>query len=171
MNENGTKNTVTQNHFLMEELIRRLYQNDETLLELYLRWNNIGDDGASKLADALKVNTTLLELDLRWNKIGPDGASKLADALKVNTTLLKLDLWKNNIGNKNKKKINDQIKINICIKENYILLWFEELSKILPNELSIKILSYLVPIENAEQVLYEKISHCSFRHHKRIKIC
>ena len=57
----------------MEELIRRLYQNDETLLKLDLWRINIGDDGASKLADALKVNTTLLELDLSCNNIGKDG--------------------------------------------------------------------------------------------------
>ena len=48
------------------------------LTKLYLTDNNIGDDGAKALAEALKVNAVLTELNLNWNEIGPVGAEALA---------------------------------------------------------------------------------------------
>ena len=76
--------------------------------------NEICDEGACALSEALKVNTTLTTLDLTSlqqqtmpnnehnkqatknktaNKIGDEGASSLSEALKVNTSLTELDLW------------------------------------------------------------------------------
>ena len=40
----------------------------------------------------MKVNTTLTELDLRNNNVGDNGAASLAEAMKVNTTLRRLYL-------------------------------------------------------------------------------
>ena len=72
--------------------------------------NNIGDDAAKLLSDALKTNTTLTSLDLSgeeenmidkkgrnadWlagNQIGDEGAKAMSEMLKVNTTLTSLDL-------------------------------------------------------------------------------
>ena len=38
---------------------------------MYFKWiaNNIGDEGASKISESLKINTTLTQLDLscNWN--------------------------------------------------------------------------------------------------------
>jgi Ran GTPase-activating protein (RanGAP) involved in mRNA processing and transport len=44
--------------------------------------NKIGDEGASVLAGALKVNTSLATICLDTNGIGEVGAASLADALK-----------------------------------------------------------------------------------------
>ena len=52
-----------------------------------LDFNEIGDAGATQLADALRVNATVHTLDLRSNSIGEAGATQLADALRVNATL------------------------------------------------------------------------------------
>ena len=77
--------------------------------------NEIGDEGARALSDALKTNTTLQELNLHseqdeseedgWiadiannynlqigSRIGDEGARALSEALKINTTLQSLNL-------------------------------------------------------------------------------
>jgi len=59
-----------------------------------------GDEGASKLADALAHNTTLVCLDLdddRCGRIEDAGASRLAEMLTTNTTLVELHLQCNPI--------------------------------------------------------------------------
>ena len=74
--------------------------------------DEIDDEGARALSEALKTNTTLTELKLhgvqgRWlnfrqcqqqhqeteNEIGVEGAEALSEALKTNTTLQSLDLY------------------------------------------------------------------------------
>jgi Ran GTPase-activating protein (RanGAP) involved in mRNA processing and transport len=49
-----------------------------------LNGNNIGDEGARYIADALKVNSSLHDIDLKHNNIGDEGAQAIAEALKVN---------------------------------------------------------------------------------------
>ena len=48
--------------------------------------------GARSLGELLKCNNSLEELDMRWNDIGDDGMSLVADGLKLNRTLTKLDI-------------------------------------------------------------------------------
>lgn len=43
--------------------------------------------GAGCLARALRANDTLTELDLRWNELGNDGARAIRDSLDVNRRL------------------------------------------------------------------------------------
>ena len=54
--------------------------------------NQIGDAGATALAEALKVNTTLQTVDLGKNKIGAAGKAALKAAIKVNTKV-KVTFW------------------------------------------------------------------------------
>jgi hypothetical protein len=54
------------------------------LVRLDLSCNNIGDEGAKMIADALKVNQRLKTMSLIGNIIGDDGAKFIADALKDN---------------------------------------------------------------------------------------
>ena len=63
-------------------------------------YNNIGDQGAAHLSDALKdVNCKLTQLYLGANRIGDQGAAHLSDALKdVNCKLTQLELERNMIG-------------------------------------------------------------------------
>jgi NLR family CARD domain-containing protein 3 len=45
-------------------------------------WDNtIGDQGATAIGEALKVNGALTKLTLGFNKIGPSGATSIAEAL------------------------------------------------------------------------------------------
>jgi len=67
------------------------------LSSLNLTWNNIGDNGAKMIADALKDNHSLKMLYLMHNNIGADGAKQIADALKVNYSLKTLDFFGNKI--------------------------------------------------------------------------
>ena len=48
------------------------------MTELLLGKNNIGDDGASAIAEGLKHNGALKELYLSSNQIGDEGAKALA---------------------------------------------------------------------------------------------
>ena len=53
--------------------------------------NAIGDQGATAIGEALKVNGALTELRLGSNNIGPSGATAIAEALKVNGALTELE--------------------------------------------------------------------------------
>jgi hypothetical protein len=73
--------------------------------------NNIGDEGASKLSEALKSHPSLASLDLSGNgfvnvfnsfsldtdnnNLEAEGAAHLSEALKSNTSLTTLSLWGN----------------------------------------------------------------------------
>ena len=48
--------------------------------------------GASCLSELLKVNNSLQELDMGWNFIGDDGMSSVADGLQYNKSLTKLNI-------------------------------------------------------------------------------
>ena len=48
--------------------------------------------GASCVGELLKVNNSLQELVMRYNQIGDDGMSSVADGLQCNNTLTKLDV-------------------------------------------------------------------------------
>ena len=70
-----------------DALLERLKSNDPTLTALRF-WNKkIGDEGVSKLVEALTNNTSLLGLRLFGNGIGDEGAKELATLLESNTTL------------------------------------------------------------------------------------
>jgi Ran GTPase-activating protein (RanGAP) involved in mRNA processing and transport len=68
-----------------------------TLEVLILSQNNIGIEGATALASALKLNR-LVRLDLSFNAIGDEGVVAIADALKCNTTLEELHLTETHFG-------------------------------------------------------------------------
>ena len=48
--------------------------------------------GANCLGELLKVNNSLQEIDMGWNDIGDDGMSSIAYGLQYNNTLTKLDV-------------------------------------------------------------------------------
>ncbi|KAL5121759.1 hypothetical protein ACEQ8H_000446 [Pleosporales sp. CAS-2024a] len=65
-------------------------QRNRTLRVLYIRYQKLGVQGASTLADVLKVNTTLQYLYCENNGIALTGFTDLVNALHRNTTLLYL---------------------------------------------------------------------------------
>ena len=98
-----------------EQIADALKENHH-LKGLNLWGNNIGADGAKQITDALKVNNILKTLDLSYNNIGDDGANQIADALKGNHSLDSLMLNSNNIGNYGAKKLADALKVNNSLK-------------------------------------------------------
>ena len=74
-----------------------MLKNHDTLIKLYLYYNEIGTEGAKVLAEALRENDTLTELLLFDNEIGDEGARALAKALEKNDTLTSLDLASNSV--------------------------------------------------------------------------
>ena len=51
------------------------------------------------------MNTSLTMIDLGRNNIGDEGAKYVAEALKVNTSLTKINLWDNDIGDEGAKYV------------------------------------------------------------------
>ena len=70
---------------------------NDSLTELTLCANNIGNAGAAAIADALYVNGSLTSLNLMLNYIGEEGGVAIAEALKVNGSLTKLNLEGNEL--------------------------------------------------------------------------
>jgi len=77
---------------------------------LDLTYNQLGNEGAEKLAAALRTNTTLTTLSLGSNKIGSAGGAAIAKALKVNTTLKLLDLIGNDLDGKAKQMVRAAVE-------------------------------------------------------------
>jgi hypothetical protein len=65
--------------------------------KIILECNEIGVEGASALADALKVNKMAMTIEFGYNNIGDEGSSALADALKENTSLTNINLQGNTV--------------------------------------------------------------------------
>ncbi|EOD13139.1 hypothetical protein EMIHUDRAFT_357080 [Emiliania huxleyi CCMP1516] len=73
---------------------------------------NIGEEGATALGVALKVNTVLATLDLGGNYIRAEGAAAIAEALRGNGVLTDLNLWANGIGDEGAKAIGEALAVN-----------------------------------------------------------
>ncbi|CAF1335933.1 unnamed protein product [Didymodactylos carnosus] len=107
------------------EIAHALKVNTTTLITLDISNNNISNEGAISIGDALKVNKTLTRLDIENNHILNEGATSIGDALKVNNTLTTLFISNNNISNEGATSIGDALKVNkklvtLIIKNNNI---------------------------------------------------
>ena len=71
-----------------------------SLLDLNLSQNNIGQAGALTIAQILHSNKSMTSLRLSWNNIRGAGADSLARSLAMNSTLRTLDLSWNFFGGK-----------------------------------------------------------------------
>ena len=80
----------------------RLFAVPRMLTDLYLYQNELGDAGATALADALASGALggcrLARLNLCDNDIGEAGATALAVMLRTNTSLLAMDVNRNRLG-------------------------------------------------------------------------
>jgi Ran GTPase-activating protein (RanGAP) involved in mRNA processing and transport len=99
-----------------EALAQALTENRH-LQVLDLDFNEIHGGGAEALAQALRVNTTLTGLYLNSNFIGSDGATALADGLSVNTALTDLMLERNRITGEGVAVIFKALEVNTTIAE------------------------------------------------------
>jgi Ran GTPase-activating protein (RanGAP) involved in mRNA processing and transport len=71
---------------------------NNTLEELYLCENQLGNEGIEAIADGLVANQTLKKLDLRSNGIEVEGALAISSVLKKSTSLTTLSLGMNQVG-------------------------------------------------------------------------
>ena len=95
-----------------------------SLTRLDLSGNNIGDPGATLLAQVLQTNLTLENVGLSRILMGDAGASALAKALTVNTSLTRLDLSNNIIGDPGAISLAKALETNSTLA-NLNLSWIQ----------------------------------------------
>ncbi|KAH3767255.1 Protein NLRC3 [Pelomyxa schiedti] len=101
----------------MEFLVQALKVPHVHLMQLDVSHNQITDEGAKLLADALKTSTVLAHVDLSGNSIRYEGAIALAGSLRVNRSLICLRLNDNKIGQYGLESIASSLFENQCLWE------------------------------------------------------
>jgi len=97
-------------------------RSNNTINDIDLSCNLIGDEGARHLAQALTENNTVKYIYLGSNQIGDNGVRHLANALRESKTISYISLERNSISFKGIKYLTDALKENNTI--NYINLGF-----------------------------------------------
>ncbi|XP_060057639.1 leucine-rich repeat-containing protein 71 isoform X2 [Erinaceus europaeus] len=99
---------------LPEQSYHKLMSVDSTIAHLSLRNNNIDDQGARLLGQALSTlhscNRALVSLNLGFNHIGDQGAEHIANGLRLNRSLLWLSLAHNRIRDKGALKLAEVLR-------------------------------------------------------------
>ncbi|KAL7056801.1 hypothetical protein AAHC03_019219 [Spirometra sp. Aus1] len=98
-----------------EALGHALTKNAKKLIKLNLRLNRLMDEGGSAIAKALIKNNTLRELDLASNGLGDMAILIFGQVLTHNATLSKLDLSNNKIGADAGRKLQECIASNMAL--------------------------------------------------------
>ncbi|TST35098.1 Nucleotide-binding oligomerization domain-containing protein 2 [Bagarius yarrelli] len=93
----------------------------ESFEKVALWGNKIEDKGAEALAESLMNSSTLVWLSLAGNNVGNTGACALAELVKNNTTLTDLWLNQNHISRDGVEHLIEALKVNATIKE----VWYE----------------------------------------------
>ena len=93
------KLNLSENNLWDVTNIGKTLANNQTLKELDLSKNKLGDEDAVEIAAGLAHNISLETLDLSRNHIVKEGWNAIFDALKSNTSIRKLNLLENNLWN------------------------------------------------------------------------
>ena len=90
----------------------------QSVTELDISGNNIGDVGIACLATVLQANTTMKRLDIgrNLNGIAVNGAKSLGKAISVNSSLEVLDIGGNSIGDEGVAHIANALQTNTTMK-------------------------------------------------------
>ncbi|KAM9000279.1 leucine-rich repeat-containing protein 71 isoform X3 [Sarcophilus harrisii] len=108
------KRVLLEGNPIKEQSYHRLMVPESTITHLSLRNNNINDQGAQLLGQALSTlhtsNRTLVSLNLGYNHIGDVGASYIADGLRLNRSLLWLSLAHNRIQDQGALKLAEVLQ-------------------------------------------------------------
>ena len=96
---------------------------NKVLVSLDLQLNNIGPEGAHRVADLMTHNRAITHLDLSRNHIGDLGVEGLCKALGENTSLKKLSLRSNQITQRSRNPLQQLLESNtvltsLDLKEN-----------------------------------------------------
>ena len=128
------------------------------LEELYISYNNLGDDGAKLLSEGITNTKTLRVLDIGDNNIGPSGTTAIANALSNNTSLEELDMSDTSIGPDEAKALGSAISNNEKLKK--LLLYNEYSTGQYPIEKELAIILIRSLYNNAITELCLKIKLC-----------
>ncbi|XP_051004611.1 leucine-rich repeat-containing protein 74A [Acomys russatus] len=82
---------------------------------LNLSNNQLSDTGGEYLGQMLALNVGLQSLNLSWNHFHIRGAVALCNGLRTNVTLKKLDISMNGFGNEGALALGDVLKLNSCL--------------------------------------------------------
>ena len=82
--------------------------------------------GASCVGELLKVNNSLQELEMGYNQIGDDGMSSVADGLQCNNTLTKLNVQWCGLSVKGTVVYKTEFKIIDCSSPCPVLVYLVE---------------------------------------------
>lgn len=93
---------------------------NQYLKEIDLFLNQIGDEGAVTIADALKINSSLKKINLGSNELSDAGCLAIASALELNSTLIEIDLSYNYIQDIGAIAIANALKINTDLQVMYL---------------------------------------------------
>ncbi|XP_051849690.1 leucine-rich repeat-containing protein 71 isoform X4 [Antechinus flavipes] len=108
------KRVLLEGNPIKEQSYYRLMVPESTITHLSLRNNNINDQGAQLLGQALSTlhtsNRTLVSLNLGYNHIGDVGAGYIADGLRLNRSLLWLSLAHNRIQDQGALKLAEVLQ-------------------------------------------------------------
>jgi len=85
----STGSAVTQD--MIDSLPRMMLSKLPNLLHFGYSNINMSDDGASQIAAIISTHSSLKLMQLRESKIGEKGANKILDAIKVNKSMVKSD--------------------------------------------------------------------------------
>jgi len=89
---------------------------NKVLKELYISYSEIGDNGAIAVGAMLKVNKALITLDISANEIKAEGVKAIGEALETNTTLVNLNMRFNEV-KESVKFIGKALKVNRSLEE------------------------------------------------------
>ncbi|XP_034044094.1 leucine-rich repeat-containing protein 34 [Thalassophryne amazonica] len=99
-------------------LTQSLRNNNSSVTELDVSYNNITDEGAKHLADLLQEEPSALRsLDLKFNNITAGGAEVLAKNLQCNAALVTLRLSGNKFGDGGGVHIARMLQVNDTLQE------------------------------------------------------
>ncbi|XP_012511602.1 PREDICTED: leucine-rich repeat-containing protein 74A [Propithecus coquereli] len=94
------------------ELLSQALSTNYRIKELDLSHNQFSDAGGEHLGQMLSINVGLQSLDLSWNHFHVRGAVALCNGLRSNVTLKKLDLSMNGFGNEGALALGEVLRLN-----------------------------------------------------------
>ncbi|MDX2083646.1 MAG: hypothetical protein SFV53_06650 [Rickettsiales bacterium] len=105
---------------ISQQTLKKLTDNDKSLIDLIIKDSEIGAEGAKILAKALENNTVLQSLELGNSNIGAQGAAAFADILSKKSALKTLYLRGAKIGDEGAKSLAKALLKNKVLEHLYL---------------------------------------------------
>jgi Ran GTPase-activating protein (RanGAP) involved in mRNA processing and transport len=99
-----------------KSICEALIKSKANLVQLDLRENKIGENGAKHIKELLRVNSSIKVLSLSRNKLENSGMRSIGKGLSMNSSIVFLDVSKNNVGDSGVKQFVESIEGNTTLK-------------------------------------------------------